>query len=134
MNKETGEKFKAHELLKWAKEHWNVWSEDVGEKNYVYGYKFAWSHTNEHKNVRVCLFQHDYGFWLIIGSAPGGYGGSECEWNTVNVGSVYTIEEVEPVVKALGGYDAEFSTKTLTESEARKEASEKASIHTGHAT
>ena len=110
---ETGERFKAYELLKWVKEHWDVW----GEENHFCGYKFAWIHTNDHKNVRVCLFQHDYGFWLLIGSAPGGYGGNEDSWNTVNVGSVYTIDEVEPVVKALGGYDAEFSTRTLTESE-----------------
>jgi len=98
----------------WCKENMDDWE---------HGYETTWMNLFDNLNMSVRMFKHDYGFWMIIGACPFGYGGDEKSWRRVNVGTFTQIDSTKAIIKGLqlGGEMKEGGTEASMDKQGARE-------------
>ena len=79
----------------WAQAH--DFMEKKSERGMFLGYERVICSQVEHRNLMFRLAAHNYGYFLVMGSCPGGYGGCEEHWHLASFGTIIDVEALDAI-------------------------------------
>lgn len=81
------------DIIAWAASHLSV--AHAKECKACWWWEKTWLATNDNLVLRLKLFPHDDGGWIITGACASGYSGNEDEWSDSNMGSAVSVASLQ---------------------------------------